>query len=61
MAEQRVVVATAQAVVSGTDVDAPTPRQIVGGTQLGKHDRVIRQRGPDHAVSAVDQRGHELM
>lgn len=39
----------------------PNPEEVVGGTQLGKHDRVIRQRGPDDAVSAVDQRGHELL
>ena len=61
MAEQRVVVATAQPIVSGADVDAPTLRQIVGRSQLGQHDRVVRQRGADHAVSAVDQRGHELL
>ena len=61
VAEHRVIVALAQAIVPGTDVDTPTLRQIVGRSQLGEDYRIIRQRGPDHAVSAVDQRGHELL
>ena len=58
MAEDRGFLAAAQPVVTGLHVDAPPARQIIGGSQLVKHDRVVAQRRPDHPVTPLDQYRH---
>ena len=61
MAEQGVVVASAQPIVPGTDVNPPTGGQLVGRSQLGQDDRIVRHRGADDPVSAVDKQGHQVL
>ena len=51
MPERGAIVAAAQPVGARRDVDAPAVRQVVGAVELGQHDRVVAQRGPDDAVA----------
>jgi hypothetical protein len=47
--------------MSGTNIDAPTARQVRRGLQFCQHDRVVPQRRTDHAIASLDQHLHKTV
>ncbi len=55
MTECRIVLTAPHAIDAGSRVHTPPAGQIVGGIQLGEHDRVVAQRRSDYPVTALGE------